>query len=61
MLKQTELIDDYDADFFETVDEQPQYIYMELKSTVSFEGGIDIDQMVEFTNMDDFMRALYSK
>ena len=32
-VKQTELIDDYDKELYENVDERAQYLYMELEST----------------------------
>lgn len=47
-------VDDYDNDF----ENQPQYLYMELKSTSSFK-DIDIDRMLEHTTFDEFMRGLY--
>lgn len=40
------------------LESRPQYLYMELESTVSF-ADIDIDKMMENTSMDDFMRGLY--
>ena len=45
---------DYDSD----VENQPQYLFMELKSTASFK-DVDIDAMLEHTTFDDFMRGLY--
>lgn len=36
------------------------YIYMELQSTVAFK-EIDIDQMLQHTTLDDFLRGLYVK
>lgn len=32
-IKKTELIDDYDKDFYEDIDDRAQYLYMELEST----------------------------
>ena len=46
--------DGYDSD----LENQPQYLYMELKSTSSFK-DIDIDRMLEHTTFDDFMKGLY--
>jgi len=37
---------------------QPEYIFMELKSTTSFK-DIDIDAMLEHTTFDEFMKGLY--
>lgn len=34
------------------------HIYMELQSTVAFK-EVDIDQMLQHTSMDDFLRGLY--
>ena len=48
--------DDYEYD--SDVENQPQYLFMELKSTASFK-DIDIDAMLEHTTFDDFMRGLY--
>ncbi len=36
------------------------YVYMELQSTVAFK-EIDIDQMLQHTTLDDFLRGLYVK
>lgn len=36
------------------------YIYMELQSTVAFK-EVDIDQMLQHTSMDDFLRGMYVK
>lgn len=44
----------------ETLDGNANYIYMELQSTVAFR-EIDIDQMLQHTNLDDFLRGLYVK
>jgi hypothetical protein len=50
--------EDEDLDYDSDVENQPQYLYMELKSTASFK-DIDIDQMLEHTTFDDFMKGLY--
>jgi hypothetical protein len=39
--------------------EQPDYLYMELKSTASFK-DIDIDAMLETTTFDQFMKGLFT-
>ena len=50
---------DVDEDEFEDdYDNQPEYVYMELKSTASFK-DIDIDAMLEHTTFDEFMKDLY--
>ena len=38
---------------------QPQYIFMELKSTASFK-DIDIDAMLEHTTFEEFMKGLFT-
>mmetsp|Transcript_33423 Transcript_33423/g.51305 ORF Transcript_33423/g.51305 Transcript_33423/m.51305 type:complete len:125 (+) Transcript_33423:697-1071(+) len=48
------LDDDDEFDY----DNQPEYLYMELKSTSSFQ-DVDIDSMLEHTSFDDFMRGMY--
>jgi len=45
----------YDSD----LENQPQYLYMELKSTTTFK-DIDIDAMLEHTTFEDFMKGLYA-
>lgn len=40
-------------------EDQPEYLYMELKSTASFK-DIDIDTMLETTTFDEFMKGLYT-
>lgn len=44
----------------EFLDGLQNYIYMELQSTVAFK-QIDIDQMLQHTTLDDFLRGLYVK
>ena len=51
-------LEDEDAGYDSDVENQPQYLFMELKSTTSFK-DIDIDQMLEHTTFDDFMKGLY--
>ena len=51
-------LEDEDAGYDRDVENQPQYLFMELKSTTSFK-DIDIDQMLEHTTFDDFMKGLY--
>jgi hypothetical protein len=58
-VKQSELIDDYDKDLYEDVDERAQYLYMELESTNTFR-DIDIEAMLENTTMEQFMHGLYT-
>jgi len=36
------------------------YVYMELQSTVAFK-EVDIDEMLQHTTLDDFLRGLYVK
>jgi hypothetical protein len=50
-IRKTELIDDYDKDFYETADDKAQFLYMELESTSSIR-DIDIDAMLEHTTME---------
>ena len=38
-------------------DDQPEHLYMELKSTATFK-DIDIDALVETTSFDEFMSNL---
>ena len=45
---------DYDSD----MENQPEYLHMELKSTSTFK-DIDIDAMLEHTSFDEFMQGLY--
>ena len=52
----TSVEDDEDEDF----DDKANYIYMELRSTVAFR-SIDIDQMLQHTTIEDFLRGLYIK
>lgn len=58
---QDEHDDGQSADEFDDDDpaNQPQYLYMELKSTTSFK-DVDVDAMLEHTTFDDFMRGLYN-
>ena len=42
------------------MDAMANYIYMELQSTVAFK-EVDIDQMLQHTTMDDFLRGMYVK
>jgi hypothetical protein len=42
----------------EELENQPQYLYLELKSTSSFK-DVDVDAMLEHTNFDDFMKGLF--
>ena len=44
----------------EFLDGLQNYIFMELQSTVAFK-EIDIDQMLQHTTLDDFLRGLYVK
>lgn len=44
----------------EFLDGLQNYIYMELQSTVAFK-EVDIDQMLQHTTLDDFLRGLYVK
>jgi hypothetical protein len=53
-------VDDNVDDEGEMLDGQANYIFMELQSTVAFR-EIDIDQMLQHTNLDDFLRGLYVK
>lgn len=48
-------VDDGDDEDF---DSMGNHIYMELQSTVAFK-EVDIDQMLQHTSMDDFLRGLY--
>ena len=50
--------EDEDLEYDSDVENQPQYLFMELKSTASFK-DVDIDQMLEHTTFDDFMKGLY--
>lgn len=36
------------------------FVFMELQSTVAFK-EVDIDQMLQHTTLDDFLRGLYVK
>ena len=47
--------DGYDSE----LENQPQFLYMELKSTTSFK-DVDIDAMLEHTTFEDFMKGLYA-
>lgn len=49
---------DEDVDYESDLENQPQYLFMELKSTQSFK-DIDIDSMLEHTTFDEFMKGLY--
>jgi hypothetical protein len=40
-------------------EDEPDHLYMELKSTASFK-DIDIDALVETTTFDQFMSGIYS-
>lgn len=51
-------VEDHDED--EPMEGLANYIYMELQSTVAFK-EIDIDQMLQHTSLDDFLRGLYMK
>ena len=42
----------------EDLENQPQYLYLEIKSTASFK-DIDLDAMLEHTTFDDFMKGLF--
>ena len=54
-----ELVQAEESDLEDEDDEnRPQYLSLELKSTVSFK-EIDIDKMLEHTTLDDFLRGLY--
>ena len=58
-IKKTELIDDYDKEFYEQTEDKPQYLYMELESTAAFK-NVDIDAMLEHTSIEQFMHGLYT-
>lgn len=58
-VRKTELIDDYDKDFYEDAEEGAQYLYMELKSLTST-SAINIDALLESTTLDSFMHGLYT-
>lgn len=58
-MKKTELIDDYDKDFYEDAEKGAQYLYMELKS-LSTSREIDIEAMLASTSFDSFMHGLYT-
>lgn len=49
-----------DSDLEGDGDERPQYLEVELLSTVSFK-EIDIDKMLEHTTLDDFLKGLSNK
>lgn len=49
--------DHYEEEDFES---RPDKVVMILKSTVNF-SGIDIDSMLENTNLDDFLESLVRK
>jgi len=44
----------------EALDSLANYVFMELQSTVAFK-EIDIDEMLQHTSLDDFLRGLYVK
>lgn len=44
----------------EGIDGMGNYVYMELQSTVAFK-EVDIDEMLQHTTLDDFLRGLYIK
>jgi hypothetical protein len=50
-------IDDSDAEDEDPAN-RPQYLKLDLLSTVSFK-EIDIDTMLKHTTLDDFLRGLY--
>ena len=50
--------EDEDLEYDSDVENQPQYLFMELKSTGTFK-DVDIDEMLEHTTFDDFMKGLY--
>jgi hypothetical protein len=50
--------DEEDLDYDSDMENRPQYLYMELKSTSTFK-DIDIDAMLEHTTFDEFMAGLY--
>ena len=52
---------DLDDDGFEDYDddESKQYLMMELESTANFK-DFDVDKMLEQTNIDDFLKQIYS-
>ncbi len=50
-------MDDHDDDEG-GIDGMANYVYMELQSTVAFK-EVDIDQMLQHTTLDDFLRGLY--
>jgi hypothetical protein len=58
-IKKTELIDDYDKEFYEQTEDRAQYLYMELESTAAFK-NVDIDAMLEHTSIEQFMHGLYT-
>mmetsp|Transcript_2058 Transcript_2058/g.3639 ORF Transcript_2058/g.3639 Transcript_2058/m.3639 type:complete len:223 (+) Transcript_2058:602-1270(+) len=49
-----------DLDSTHDFENQPENLYMELKSTTSFK-IFDIDEMLEHTTFDDFMKSVYMK
>ena len=51
-------VDDDDEEM--GIEAMANYVYMELQSTVAFK-EIDIDQMLQHTTLDDFLRGLYVK
>jgi len=53
---QAKLDDDHDYD--EDMENQPEYLQMELRSTSTFK-DVDIDGMLEHTSFDEFMQGLY--
>jgi hypothetical protein len=57
-LRKGELASVEDGDNDEDFDSMGNHIYMELQSTVAFK-EVDIDQMLQHTSMDDFLRGLY--
>lgn len=50
--------DDEDHDYDSDMENRPQYLHMELRSTSTFK-DIDIDSMLEHTSFEDFMQGLY--
>ena len=47
-------------EYHSDMENQPEFLFMELKSTTSFGRDIDIDAMLEHTTFDDFMKGLYA-
>ena len=45
-------------DDFDETDDQLEYLYMELESTVFSNKAIDIEKLAETTSLDDFMKNL---